>query len=362
MKKVAFIKFAGMGSGGIEKYLQTIAILLKKRNYDVDFYYTNAAPFTNGWKHPDNNEDRKKLVEANGIRTIPIHVDYKIGEREPYEWVGTNFWEIFNEKDYDFIQTGRGGYSEYPFNIINNCPIIDSIHSFVGEDKPNIKKAILLCKWQAEKWAASGGNIEKAEIIPSIVYVPNKKPSTLRKILNIPDDIFIYGFHQANRDDIFSPVSLLSYAQIQNDKTCFVILGGCQQHVNLVKQLNLKNVYFLEFTSSTEDIHDFLSGIDVFAHARSDGEVCSAAIIEAMYHGKPVISHPALNMGHAEQIDGCGKLCNSIEEYALELKKLRNEKDYYEEKSQQTYNRYELKYNYKKVENSLIELYENIKT
>jgi glycosyltransferase involved in cell wall biosynthesis len=360
MKKIAFIKFAGMASGGIEKYLQTIAILLKKQGHCIDFYYTNAAPFTNGWKHPENSDERKKFVELNGVNTIQVNVDYKIGEREPYEWVGTNFWDVFDEKQYDFIQTGRGGYPEYPFNLINNCSIIDSIHSFTGEDKPNIKKAILLCNWQAEKWGSSGGNIKKAEIIPSIVYVPEKKQSTLRKVLNIPEDMFIYGFHQANRDDIFSPVSLLSYAQVQNDKTCFVILGGSQQHVNLAKQLNLKNIYFLEFTSSTEDIHDFLSGIDVFAHARSDGEVCSASIIEAMYHGKPVISHPALNMGHAEQIDGCGKVCNTIQEYVSEMNFLKDEIGYYSEKSEKTLERYNQKYNYKTVEKSILDLYNNI--
>ena len=362
MKNIAFVKFAGMASGGIEKYLQTIAILLKNNNYNIDFYYTNAAPFTNGWKHPENDDNRKKLVESYGIKTIPVHVEYKVGDREPYEWANTNFWDLFKESDYDFIQTGRGGYSEYPFNLINNRSIIDSIHSFTGEDKDNIKKAILLCKWQAEKWASSGGNIKKAEIIPSIVYVPEKKPSTLRIVLNIPEDVFIYGFHQANREDIFSPVSLLSYAQIENDKTCFVILGGSQQHVDLAKQLRLKNVYFLEFTSSTEDIHDFLEGIDVFAHARSDGEVCSAAIIEAMYHEKPIISHPALNMGHAEQIEDCGKICHSINDYVLEMKNLKNDKTYYQEKSGKTNLKYKEKYDYKKVENSILDLYKNLQS
>jgi len=361
MKKIAFIKFAGLASGGIEKYLQTIACLLPKDRYQVDYFYTNAAPFWySSFEHPDNDLKRKEFVENNGIKTIQVHVDHKIGNVEPYEWVGTNFWDIFKESNYDFVQTGRCGYPEYPFNLINQCSIIDSIHSFTGEDKPNIKKAILLCKWQADKWGANGGNISKAEIIPSIVKVPEKKKSNIRELLGISEDKFVYGFHQATRGDIFSPVSLQAYSLVQNDNTCFIILGGSEQHINLARELQLKNVYFVKFTSSVENIHNYLEGIDVFAHARSDGEVCSASIIEAMYHGKPVVSHPALNMGHLEQIEGCGKVAYSVEEYASELSLLRDNKDYYVEKSENTLTRYYQKYDYRKVEQSIIDLYDNL--
>ena len=353
MKKIACVKFAGLASGGTEKYLQTLAIILAKNNYNVDYFYTNVAQLKS--VHPDNDDDRKKLVESYNINTIPVHLD----RHGDLEWTNTNFWELFKEDRYDFVQTARGGYEEYPFNVMNNCSIIDSIHGFLAFDKPNIKKAILLCNWQADKWISNGGNSKKVEIIPSIVEVPKKKESNLRKLLNIQEK-FVYGFHQATRSDIFSNISLLAYSKIQDDDTCFVILGGSQLYVDLAKQLNLKNVYFLDFTSCVEDIHEFLAGIDVFAHARSDGEVCSASIIEAMYHGKPVISHPALNMGHLEQIEDCGKMAYSVEEYAQEMKKLKDDKDYYAEKSEKTLIKYNEKYDFKKIESNIIHLYDNL--
>ena len=43
--KVAFIKFGGMANGGTEKYLQTIAAHLPKDEFDVDFFYCDAAPY-----------------------------------------------------------------------------------------------------------------------------------------------------------------------------------------------------------------------------------------------------------------------------------------------------------------------------
>ena len=43
--KVAFIKFGGMANGGTEKYLQTIAAHLPKDEFEVDFFYCDAAPY-----------------------------------------------------------------------------------------------------------------------------------------------------------------------------------------------------------------------------------------------------------------------------------------------------------------------------
>jgi len=358
MTKVAFIKYAGMASGGVEKYMQTIACLLPKEDFQVDFYYTNVAPtIGSNFVHPDNDSSRLELMKSEGINTIEVQVGKKGPESSLYEWQNTNFWELFNEDSYDIIQTGRGGYPEYPFNLINKTKIIDSIHSFTGEDKPNILKAILLCKWQFEKWVESGGNAEKGVIIPSLVKIEEKNYSSLRKELEIPEDAFVYGFHQGNREDIFSPVSLLAYNQIKNNNNYFLIMGGANLHRELASAIGCPNIRFVEFSSSPDRIHQFLETIDVFAHARSDGEVCSASIIEGLYHGRPVLSHPALNMGHAEQIEGCGKITGSIEEYAQEMLLFEKNKEYLEETSSNARKKYQEKYKYEKVVDKILKVY-----
>ena len=45
MIKIAFIKFGGMAIGGTEKVLQTIAAELPKDQFEVDFFYCDAAPY-----------------------------------------------------------------------------------------------------------------------------------------------------------------------------------------------------------------------------------------------------------------------------------------------------------------------------
>ena len=71
MKRIAFIKFAGLAAGGCEKYLQNIACILSKSDeFEVDYFYTNAAPYIN-WNspfvHPDNDESRKKIMEEHNF-------------------------------------------------------------------------------------------------------------------------------------------------------------------------------------------------------------------------------------------------------------------------------------------------------
>ena len=355
--KIACIKFAGLAAGGTEKYLQTLACILN-REHEVDYYYTNNAPrIGTSWKHPDHSEERRMFVESHGIKTFPIHVGAY--DEINKSWIDSNIWDVFDPSRYDVIQTARYGFREFPYTDIRGVKIIDSIHGDLSDDTPS-EKSILLCKWQADIWIRSGGDANKICIIPTVVYVPEKKPSCLRERLGIRQDAFVYGFHQRNDVGIFSPVSLAAYSQVQDSNTYFLVLGGSVKHRQLAAQLQLKNVFFVDFAASVDSIHDFLGALDVYAHARSDGEVCSAAIIEAMYHGLPVIAHAAQNMGHAEQIEGCGKICWSMDEYVCEMKKLKQENQYLMDKKNATLQQYNKKYCYKLVENMLLEIYSSL--
>lgn len=356
--KVACIKFAGLGSGGTEKYLQTMACVLKKK-HDVDYYYTNNAPMIGtSWRHPENSDVRKQYVESHGIKTIPIHLDFYDNNQKT--WINSNIWDVFDPKQYDVVQSARYGFPEFPFTQITGAKLVDSIHGGLCDPVSKVETSILLCKWQADLWVRSGGDASKICIIPGLVYVPDSFPVTTRGKYGIPEDAFVYGIHQRNDDGIFSPAALMAYSQIQNDNTYFLVLGGSSLYRKAAEQLNLKNVIFVDFSPDSKDIHDFLSALDAYAHARSDGEVCSASITEALYHGLPVITHPGQNMGHLEQIQGCGKMAYSVEEYAQEMIALRDNKSYREEKSHLAVQRYNDKYSYKTVEKTILDLYDRL--
>ena len=358
---IAVVKFAGLAAGGTEKDLQTLASILAKNGHAVDYYFTNAAPYIrSGYVHANNSLKRKEFVESFGIETIPVQVGQRVGDAFPYDWVDTNFWEIFDETKYDILQTARGGHPEYPFNHLNQIKMIDRVASVHAERKQNVIKSILFCKWQADQWIVNGGDASRMIIIPMIVDVPEKKPSTLRKELGIPEEAFVYGYHQRNEDGLFSPMSMDAYKAIENDNNYFVLLGGAERHRNYAKQIGIKNIKFIEHAKDLETIHNFLAALNVYAHARSDGEVCSNCMIEALYNGKPIVSHPAENMGHKEMIEGCGKLVTNATDYAEELKKLETDKAYYEEKVALSLERYKERYSYSKIEKDLLDVYNEV--
>jgi len=360
MKKVAFVKFCGLASSGIEKYMQTIALLLKEAQYDVDYFYTNNCEFTDGYRHPDNNDTRKNLLEQNKVNLIQVNVEKRIGGRDELPWINTDFFEKFNEGEYSSVTTGGKGTEEYPYNNILNANIVNTVHGHYVYLQPNVQKYLLICNWQADLWLRGGGDSSKSVIIPPLVPVPLETVANMRAHLGIPEDVFVYGMHQDSRSGIFHPMCLNAYKKIESNKNFFVMLGGGREYREYAQQIGISNIKFLDATGDTNTIHTFLNTLNVFTHSRADGEVCSSAIIEALYHKLPVLSHPAGNMGHLEQIQGNGLVTSSVDEYAAEMLKLQENKDYYIEISAHAHQKYEKKYSFNTLKQQYLDVYQNI--
>ena len=360
MIKVAFIKFGGMAIGGTEKVLQTIAAELPKDKFEVDYYYCDAAPYIGSdFKHIDTDPSRVEYVKEYGVNLIKFNVGFKDVTKSTHDWVDTNFWDVFDEEQYDVIQTGRSGHPEYPFTLINKTPIVDSIHlSGMAENKPNVIKTVLISNEQKQRWIQSGGPAERAVTIPNPLKIPDVGDD-YRKEFGW-EDKFIYGLHQRKDNGIFSPIPLEAYDEIENNDTAFLLLGGSDNYKKQAKDLGLKNFKCLPTTGDLEPIHKFLNTLNVYAHGRADGEQCSCAIIEAMSHGLPMISHVAPSMGQAEQIADAGKVVSDYSEYAKVMIRMYNDEEYYTKCSQNSKNRYNNVYCLSRVMSQYIKIYEGI--
>lgn len=343
---IAFIKREGLSYGGCEKYARSFAKILAE-DHKIDYYYTNNIILNSDY-------ETKKDLDSYNINCIRIDTD----NTDIVEWKNSNLFDKFNENKYDVAQAISGGCKEYPWDKLNFTKIIHSIHGVSSYNKPNIVKCILLCKWQTDIWIQNGGDSSKVEIIPSIVEVPQKSNENFRKELNIPEDAFVYGFHQRNEIGLFSSIPLESFKYINN--AYFLIMGGSEAHKNYVIANNIKNVIFIEHSPDTKIIHKFLQTLDCYAHGKSCGEVCSACIIEAMYHGLPVISHPGKDMGHLEMIDTCGKMAYSLEDYVTEMKLLQSNKNYLQYKIGLTLDKYKNNYNFNTIKSKIKDIYRKI--
>jgi len=361
MIKVAFIKFGGMANGGTEKVLQTIAAELPKDKFIVDYFYCDSAPYIGSdFVHPDTDPSRVQYVKDSGVNLIKFDVGFKDLRTSTHDWVDTNFWELFDEEKYDVIQTGRSGHPEYPFTLINKTPIVDSIHlSGMAENKHNSVKTVLISNEQRDRWIMSGGPAEKAVIIPNPLKIPDVGEVNYREEFGWQDK-FIFGLHQRRDNHIFSPIPLEAYDEIEDDNTAFLLLGGSENYQKQAKDLGLKNFKHLPPVGELEPIHKFLNTLDVFAHGRSDGEQCSCAIIEAMSHGLPVISHTAPSMGQLEQIGDAGKVANSYQEYSEVMVDMIDDKNYYSKCAQNSKKRYNEIYKLESIIKKYADIYEGV--
>ncbi len=360
--KIAFIKFGGLSAGGTEKFLQVLAANLPEDKFSVDYFYCDAAPYLGSdFKHLDTDPERVEFLQNSPVNLVKFHVAYKDVTSPNHDWIGTDFWEKFNEKNYDLIQTGRGGYPEYPFTKIKKTPIIDSLHLLAGIDNQyNISRVLHISSWSANQWIKKGGDSKRVEIISTFIEIPKKNYVDLRPKLKI-ENKFVFGFHQRKDDWIYSPIPLAAYKKIENEHTVFLLLNGSDLYKKQAQELGIKNIVFLPYAETQDDIYNFILTLDVFSHGRKDGEVNSSAMAEAMYFGLPIVSHTStMANGHIEAIGNAGKVVDTIEEYAEELARLMNDKEYYTLLSTNAKERFNEHYELKNQIRKIVKIYKDV--
>lgn len=359
--KIAFIKYGGLASSGTEKFLQNIAMLLPKNQFEVDYYYCDATPYIgSNFKHPDTDTHNINPMLNAGVNLIKFDVEKKDITKRYHPWVKTNFWDLFKNNTYDIIQTGRAGNPEFPFNKIKNTPIVDSIHVMGGVDNQyNISRVMHITQWSADKWIKKGGDSYRVRLVSHPMIINEGNSCSLKKDLGLEDNL-IFGFHQRASDEIFSDIPLLSYKEIENSHTHFILLGGSRLYRQQAEDLGIRNITFLEHTGDKEKIYSFLKTIDVYAHGRKDGEINSTAMAEAMFFGKPIISHTSeIHNGHIECIGDAGIVVNTREEYTQNLHKF-FDKNFLDKKSDSAKIQFQKLYEVQIQMKNIVDIYKEV--
>lgn len=333
MKKtrIAFIKFGGLSAGGTERWLQMMAANLPKETFDIDYFYCDSAPYIGSdYKHADTDSSRLEYMQKANVNLIKFHVDFKDILTKNHDWVDTNFWELFNSKNYDFIQTAKAGHIEYPYYLID-LPIVEYITlSNYVDFSQNIIHSIHLSEWQRSIWLKIGGKKEKSSLLPIPVELP-QTTENLRAKLGIPSNAIVAGFHQRPDDNIMSEIPLKSFSMIQNKDRHFIIMGGGISYRKQAQILNLQNVHFIEAHNDTYTISAFLNTLDIFSHGRKDGETFGTVLAEAMIHGLPCLSHKTkLANAQPETMGPGGVFADNLDSYTKALEKLFSEKKHRE--------------------------------
>lgn len=318
--RIAFIKFGGLSAGGTERWLQMMAAALPRDRFDVTYFFTESAPYIGAdYKHPGTDPARREFMRANDVKLIEIGVGAKDVTVPTHDWRDTDFWELFDPREFDLVQCGKAGPAEYPFHRLK-IPIVEYLTLDGGVDRtPNIAFSIHLSEWQRQRWVEKGGRREASAVLP-IPAEESASRDDLRAELAIPSGAVVAGFHQRAAEEIFSPIPLQAFARVAGAGNYFVLMGGAAAYRKQAAELGLANVRFVEHAGDAKRISAFLNTLDVFAHGRSDGETFGTVFAEAMMHQKPCLSHSSLIAnGHVETIGPAGFIVDGVDEYARYL-------------------------------------------
>lgn len=352
MKKIrmAFVHTTGLSAGGTEQFLQRLAVGLPKDRFEIDFYYANNTA-----------EHRKKYVEENGVHTIKFACSQIIEKKGFGRAFGCDFDKVYKD-DYDIVMLGTDGADISYLDCIRKTPIIDSIHYVSGvNNRFNVSRVMQISEFSRNLWKNKGGDDSRCVMISLPLKKPDFVYTDIRKALGLSPDTFIFGMHQANRDEIFSDIPLKAYKEVENEKNAYVLLNGSKRYREQAKELGLKNVYFYDYVNDNDQFYSILQSFDVYAHGRKDGELNSAALAEAMSLGLPIITHPSNYFnGHLEVIKDNGYVVKNYEEYAKKMMLLERDDSLRNKLGENSIKKFIEHYDYEGQMNNIIKIYEDV--
>ena len=319
--RIAFIKFGGLSSGGTERWMQTMAANLPKNEFIVDYFYSDSAPcFWTDNKSIDSVPEREEYLKKNNVNLIKFNIKLIDASSPTRDWIGTDFWNKFDENKYNIVQSAKAGPNEYPFCDFKKPNIIDSVHLFGVDKNINIIWTFFLSEWSRKVWINSGGDEKRSSVIPGPVNMPATNKN-LREKLCIPKEAIVAGFHQRQDEFTASDIPLKAFSRIQKEDRHFIIMGGANFYRQQAKDLHLKNIHFLDSNSNPVMISSFLNTLDIYSHGRKDGETFGTVLAEAMLHGLPCLSHKTgIANAQKETIGPGGFFAENLEEYTDKLK------------------------------------------
>lgn len=190
---------------------------------------------------------------------------------------------------------------------------------------------VIACADKAKETFSESYPSVKCESIPNgvnIGFYANAKPYTKTELLHVPEDIFCYGMvarfaYPKRQDTLVRALPLLP-----ENFHVVMVGGGNHQNISALAE-KLKVSHRVHFLGVRSDVPRILSTLDAVVMS-SEYEGLSLSSIEGMSVGKPFI---ATNVtGLKEVVEGAGLLfeCGNELELADILKKIFNDKEFYQ--------------------------------
>lgn len=263
----------------------------------------------------------------------------KKGRQPPYLPEKDNLFDVLQSIKPDIIHLHRSGYPEWPgFTYLapNAKWFETNIFGYVDHtlnERPF--KHIYISEYIRNK-ALKAGSPDGPVLYnpveePAVDMTPENKQkarNTLLSNFKLPSNAILLG--RVGRADNFDPISLRAMEVVlkNNPNVYYIVVNGCDAWRQTAKQLGIEeNIIYSGPIISDFELSSFYLGLDIYAHARHDGECCPCNIQEAMMHGIPVVSHESgIYNGQSEIIGDSGFVVpiGDYQAYAVVLLELIN--------------------------------------
>jgi glycosyltransferase involved in cell wall biosynthesis len=312
-----------IGYSGTDRSAQLMCKYLKQRE---DCPYEPFLVYRVDPQHPDAGKERLEIVKEwlGEDHVIPYHwVPGKQTHQSPFMPAEDNLYEVLAEIDPVIVHLHRSGYAEWPgfrYMAPRAKFVETNIFGYVDQSPErqidlNIYISEFIARLASKAGSPDGGILYNPIEIPARDMTEANKLFCRNRLINrfnLPQDAIILG--RVGRADNFDPISLNAFKRVQEEFTnaYYLVVNPCDHWRRHTDRLGLKNVRFLDPIVDDLELSDFYRGLDIYAHARSDGECCPCNIQEAMMHNIPVVSHESAAFNGQSEIIGDGGFCVPI--------------------------------------------------
>jgi glycosyltransferase involved in cell wall biosynthesis len=286
-------------------------------------YLINSDRFEPFLVYREGDKNNQRLDAARqwlgSDRVIPYRWEPgRKGRQSPYLPEHDNLHEVLMGIDPDIVHLHRSGYVEWPgfrymaprakwvetniFGEADRTPERQfDLHIYISD---YIRQRAL------ENGSPDGPVLYNPIEQPVLDMTPENKELCREALLaqfKIPHNAILIG--RVGRADNFDPISLRAFAEVE--KACpeawYIVVNPCNRWQEESTRLGIQNIRFTGPIVDDYKLSNFYRGLDIYAHARHDGECCPCNIQEAMMHRLPVVSHEsAIYNGQSEIVGNAG--------------------------------------------------------
>jgi hypothetical protein len=202
--------------------------------------------------------------------------------------------EIIDLVKPDILHVYRSGYAEFPVGEVDVPHVVETNVFGHLDPNPKIDRTLFMSKWLHD-YALRGVRVPpRLANRFDFVNNPVEAPYTDRPLSGISSRMTWLGRCGRPDNGIYNSVSVEAarLLRMQGYEVGFLVVAPPS---NMVRDLADNEIPFkvIEETTNPLILSQFYNTVDIYAHARADGETYGVNIAEAMMHGKPVVTHIA---------------------------------------------------------------------